>query len=57
MRGVGGRCNDGNARVLRPRCLFPETEDAPWARAEGEQEQVTLSSQKCHTSVLQSIKQ
>lgn len=37
VRGVGGRCNDGNARVLRPRCLFPETEDAPWARAEGEQ--------------------
>lgn len=34
-----------------------ETQDIPWARSEGEQEEVTLSNQKCHLSILQSIKQ
>ena len=51
VRGTGGGCNGGSARVLKPTCWFPELEDAPWARAEGEHGQVTLSSPKRHMSI------
>ena len=51
VRGIGGGYNGGSTRVLKPTCWFPELEDAPWARAEGEHGQVTLSSKKCHLSI------
>lgn len=47
--GARDACRDGSARVWRQRCLFPKTEDAPWAMAKGEWEQMTEQSEMSHT--------